>query len=215
LASLPPQVGLQVASLCRIEHPPQGHVLTTVSEPASDVWFPHAGTVALITVDASGRAVQTGMVGREGCIGIHSLVGQRHFFSDAVVQIGGAMSVISAVHLKAEMQARPEVQAAVWGFLYGFAVGALQTIACNRLHSLHARCCRWLLTMRDKTASDDLPLTQESLAALLGGGRPRINFLLSELEKDGLLQRFRGRIRLLDRPGLMQHACDCYRLTSL
>lgn len=159
--------------------------------------------------------MQTGIVGREGCIGIHSLVGQSHSFSDAVVQIGGAMSVISAAQLKAEMQARPEVQAALWRFLYAFAMDSLQTIACNRLHSLHSRCCRWLLTMQDKTASENLPLTQESLAALLGGGRPRINFLLAELENEGLLQRFRGRIRLLDRAGLMQRACDCYRQMSL
>jgi CRP-like cAMP-binding protein len=97
-------------------------------------------------------------------------------------------------------------------FLHGLSVQSFQTIACNRLHNLLSRCCRWLLTMQDKAKSNDIPLTQEGLATLLGGGRPRVNRLLAVLEKDGVLRRHRGRIHLLRRADLERHSCECYRL---
>jgi CRP-like cAMP-binding protein len=210
LASLPPEDGAFLASVSRVERPLQGQVLTRASEPGTDVWFPHAGIVALISSDASGRSVQTGMVGNEGCVGLEALFGQTLAVSDAVVQIGGPMSVIPAVHLRAALDARPEVQISLAKFLYALSAQSVRTIACNRLHTLLSRCCRWLLTMQDKVESDDLPVTQESLATLLGGGRPRVNLLLAALEKDEILRRGRGRIHVRARAGLERNACDCY-----
>jgi CRP-like cAMP-binding protein len=213
LASLPPADGAYLASLSRIEHPPQGRVLTRGSDPGAGVWFPHGGAVALIATDASGRSVQTGIVGCEGCIGLEALFGYRRSAPDAVVQIEGPMSVLSQAHLQAALEARPRVQAALSVFLYGLSMQSLQTVACNRLHNLLPRCCRWLLTMQDKAKSNDIPLTQEGLATLLGGGRPRVNRLLAALETDGVLRRYRGRIHLLRRADLERHSCECYRLT--
>ena len=213
LASLPPEDSAHLAAISRIEHPPQGRVLTGAAEP-TDIWFPHAGAIALTTTDASGRSVQTGMVGSEGCVGLEAVFDTAPPLPDATVQIEGAMTVIPASQLRTAIEARPPVQAAVSEFLYGLSAQSLQTIACNRLHSLEARCCRWLLTLRNKTRSDDLPVTQECLATLLGSGRPRINALLAVLERDGLLRRYRGRIHLLASAGLERRACDCYRELS-
>jgi CRP-like cAMP-binding protein len=165
-----------------------------------------------VTTDASGRSVQTGIVGREGCVGLEALFGNGRPAADAVVQIEGAMSVVSAAHLRTALDTRPRVQAALSTFLHALSAQSLQTIACNRLHNLCARCCRWLLTMQDKAKSNDLPLTQEGLATLLGGGRPRVNRLLATLERDGILRRYRGRIHVLRRAGLEQYTCECYRL---
>lgn len=128
-----------------------------------------------------------------------------------MVQISGPMSVIPAANLKAAVDVRPPVQLAVSRFLYDLSAQSLQTIACNRLHSLLERCCRWLLTLQDKTTSDYLPVTQENLATLLGGGRPRVNQILAELEKERILRRLRGRIQVLTRVGLEQQSCECYR----
>ena len=183
-------------------------VFVLVAEPIGFV------TVRLTTTDESGRSVQTGLVGREGCVGLEALFDTEPPLPDATVQIEGAMTVIPASHLRTALEDRPRVQAAMTEFLYGLSAQSLQTIACNRLHSLEARCCRWLLTMRDKARSDNLPVTQEGLATLLGSGRPRINALLAALERDGLLRRYRGRIHIVKPGGLGKRACDCYREPS-
>ncbi len=210
LASLPPEDAAHLASLSRLERPVKGQTLTSHARPANDIWFPHGGVVALIATDAAGRSVQAGLVGQEGGVGLEALFGETVRLPDSVVQIEGAMSVLSASALRQAITARPAVLRALFRFLYDLSAQSLQTIACNRLHSLMSRCCRWLLTLQDRTGSDDLPLTQENLAALLGGGRPRVNAMLGQLEGHGLVRRRRGRIRLLGRQGLEAGSCECY-----
>jgi CRP-like cAMP-binding protein len=201
-----------LASVSRIEHVPQGLVLSSRTEPGAEVWFPHTGAIALTTTDETGRSVQTGLVGREGCVGVDALFAPAPILSDAITQVEGDMSVIPVKQFSTAIATRPQVQRALSKFLHGLAARSLQTIACNRLHTLHARCCRWLLTMQDTLESDTLPLTQEHLATLLGSGRPRVNLLLAGLERDGALRRQRGRIELLTRVPLERDACECYRL---
>jgi len=211
LADLPSRDTAFLASISRIERPPRGCTLDTRSAPTGDLWFPHSGVVALIATDATGRSVQTGMVGPEGCVGLDALFDSPSALPEAVVQIEGRMSVMPASRLRAAMAARPSIQTALARFLCGLSAQSLQTVACNRLHGLTPRCCRWLLTMRDLTGQDDLPVTQENLATLLGSGRSRVNLVLATLEKAGLLLRSRGHIRLLSSDGLEAQACDCYR----
>jgi hypothetical protein len=113
-------------------------------------------------------------------------------------------------------ESRPAIREAALRYFYASSAQLLQATACDRLRTLERRCCRALLLMpdstlmQDSTGEDELALTQESLAALLGGGRPRINF--GTLERKGLLCRRRGRIRLLRRAGLEERSCDCYRI---
>lgn len=212
LGGLAPEDRHYLASVSHIEHVPQGLVLTSRAEPGTEVWFPHTGAVALTTTDETGRSVQTGMVGREGCVGVDALFAPAPVLSDAIMQVEGDMSVIPAKQFRTAVDGRPQLQRALSKFLHSLAAKSLQTIACNRLHTLHARCCRWLLTMQDTLESNTLPLTQEELATLLGSGRPRVNMLLARLEQDGALRRRRGRIELLSRAPLERDACECYRL---
>jgi CRP-like cAMP-binding protein len=213
LASLPVADNAFLSAAIRIERPPSGFVLSTRAEPSTEVWFPMAGVVALSFTDTEGRTAQTGIIGPEGCIGCETLLHRASAMADAAVQVAGEMSVIPAAILRTAFESRPAVRAAFTHFFCLLATQSLQTVACNRLHSLEARCCRWLLMIQDRTGDDELQLTQESLATMLGGGRPRINGLLAALEQDGLLRRYRGRIRLLSRRGLKARACECYRLT--
>jgi CRP-like cAMP-binding protein len=212
LAGLPMADSTFLASATRSERPLQGKVLSSRGEPATDIWFPNTGVIALSITDREGRTVQTGVVGLEGCVGLETLYPCTPALADATVQVSGDMSVIPATHFRAVLDSRPAVQAAVSRFLYELSAQSLQTIACGRLHSLEARCCRWLLMMQDRTGADEVPLTQESLATMLGSGRPRINGLLAMLELSGLVRRYRGRIGLLSRSGLEQRACECYRV---
>jgi CRP-like cAMP-binding protein len=212
LANLPPEDKVYLASISRLSQPPRGQALTNRSATGNDVWFPHNGVVALIAADSAGRSVQTGLIGHEGCVGLESVFDSDAALPEAIVQIEGAMSVIAAGQLRSALASRPAIQTALSRFLHGLAAQSMQTIACNRLHSLLARCCRWLLTYQDRVVSDDLPLTQENLATLLGNGRPHVNRVLAILEKSGLLRRHRGHIRLLDRCGLEARVCECYRV---
>jgi CRP-like cAMP-binding protein len=212
LARLSAETGGNLASVMRSEHPAQGAVLSTRSEAAAEIWFPNTAVIALSITDDEGRTVQTGMVGSEGCVGLETLYPPTSTLADAAVQISGEMSVIPAAHLRLALETTPAIQATIFQFLYNLSAQSLQTVACNRLHDLESRCCRWLLMLGDRTDDNDLPLTQESLATMLGGGRPRINGLLALLERDGLVRRFRGRIRLMSRSGLEARACECYRL---
>jgi CRP-like cAMP-binding protein len=211
LTSLLAEDAGDLASAIRSERPSQGQTLGSRAEPAAEVWFPVTGIIALSITDNEGRAVQTGMVGPEGCVGLETLFSGTPALADAEVQVAGEIAVISAHHMRSALASSPAMQAALSGFLYDLSAQSLQTVACNRLHSLESRCCRWLLMMQDRTGDGDLPLTQECLATMLGSGRPRINALLAVLEQDGLLRRYRGRIRLLSRPGLEHRACECYR----
>jgi CRP-like cAMP-binding protein len=210
LASLPAEDAAFLQAIGRTERLRQGKILTSRFLPANDVWFPHSGLIAFTATDIEGRRVQTGVVGSEGCVGVEALFDGMPMLPDAIVQVEATVSVIAAAELRFARDARPQIHSALAGFLYGLCAQSLQTIACNRLHTLDARCCRWLLSIQDRLAGDELPLTQESLATLLGSGRPRINGVLARLEQDGLLHRRRGRIRLLTRPGLQARSCDCY-----
>jgi CRP-like cAMP-binding protein len=210
LAGLPLEDAIYLASISRLERPAQGQALTGRSVPASEVWFPQSGVIALFASNGAGRSVQIGLVGNEGCVGLEALVDRVPRLTDAVVQIEGSMSVVSAAQLKATLFDRPSIEAAMARFLFGLCAQSVRTIACDRVHSLPSRCCRWLLKIQDRLGSDDLPLTQERLAALLGSGRQRINAVLGELEQDGLVRRDRGRVRLMTRSGLEARSCECY-----
>jgi CRP-like cAMP-binding protein len=210
LASLPAEDAGYLDSISRIERPRQGKILTSRFLPAREVWFPHSGMVAFIATDVEGRRVQTGLVGADGCVGVEALFDGMAALPDAIVQVEGAMSVVPANQLRSALEDRPLIQDALARFLYGLCAQSLQTIACNRLHGLTARCCRWLLSIQDRVHGDELPFTQENLATLLGSGRPRINGVLAALEHDGLVERRRGRVRLLSRTGLQARSCGCY-----
>jgi CRP-like cAMP-binding protein len=211
LAGLRTEDRVLLAPNMRTEHPPAKHVLSSRSDPATDIWFPNTSVVALSVTDDEGRTVQTGVVGSEGCIGLETMFSGTPVMADAWVQIAGEMSVISVTHLRSAWEARPSIQSALLRSMFTLLAQSLQTVACNRLHSLEARCCLWLLMIWDRTGDNDLPLTQESLATMLGSGRSRINALLAAVERDGLVRRYRGRIRLLSRAGLERRACECYR----
>lgn len=214
LAALLPEDRAALLACSRVEHAARGQVLSGRGHPSAGVWFPHGGVIALTLAEDGRRSVQAGLVGAEGCAGLERVFPHMPAMAEAVVQIPGAMTVVPAAALRAAAEARPHVQAVFARFLFALSAECLRTVACNRLHSLDARCCRWLLMLHDRTGEADLPLTQEALATMLGSGRPRINALLARMEQDGLLRRLRACIRLHSRRGLERRSCECYRLVQ-
>ena len=210
-ASFSPEDGAHLATSIRVEWCAPGRVFINRAKEAREVWFPLSGVAALSVTDNEGRSVQTGIVGPEGCFGLNALFSSAATPGDAAVQVAGEFAAVPAAYLRHAAETRVTIMPVLTRFLYEMSAQALQTVACNRLHSLECRSCRWLLMLQDRTGQSDLPLTQESFATLLGSGRPRINGLLASLEQDGLLRRYRGRIRILTRQGLRARACECYR----
>jgi CRP-like cAMP-binding protein len=198
-----------LARWARIEQIPQGTVLTRRFRPLTQAWFPHHGLISLMISTEEGRMAEVATIGREGAVGLEAAFEPSIALSDSVVQIAGAFAVVRAEHLRAVVAAHPAVGTGLSRYGRALTAQLQQSVACNALHRLDQRCCRWLVTAQGRAGTDELPLTQETLAGILGAGRPGISGVLRSLEQAGLISRRRGRIRILDRGGIATLACEC------
>jgi CRP-like cAMP-binding protein len=210
LARLPSPARRALAPLLRTEHLAQGTVLTRRLQPVTHAWFPLFGLVSLTISTADGRMVEVAAIGREGAVGIEAAFEPSVALSDSSVQIGGEFSVIRTDHLRSAVASHPSVEAGLCRYFRALTAQLQQSVACNSLHGLDQRCCRWLLAAQDRSGLDELPLTQEMLAGMLGAGRPGISLALGKLERAGLIRGRRGRIRILSRAGIAARACECH-----
>jgi len=174
------------------------------------IYFVNRGLISLVRTMRDGRTVEIGIVGNEGMTGSYSLFGIDAAVMDAIVQIPGSALRISREAMLSQAGMSAALRDMVGRYAH-FAIGAIaQTAACNRLHSLEERCCRWLLIGHDSALSDTFLLTHEFLAMMLGVLRPAVSLTANTLQKAGLITYNRGRITILDRPGIECCACECY-----
>ena len=174
------------------------------------VYFPITGMISLVIPIGSGEAIETGTIGREGSAGIHCGLGARNSFSRATIQIPGDFAIIPAVRLQQAARESPTLVNLISHYTETLWVEAQQTAACNAVHGASSRVCRWLLQTADRIGSDDVPLTQEYLADMLGVRRTTVTLLAQELQKRGAIKYSRGRITLVDRDALADCSCECY-----
>jgi CRP-like cAMP-binding protein len=193
----------------RVEQIAQGAVLIRRFRPVTHVWFPHHGLISLMISTEEGRMAEAAAVGREGAVGLEAAFEPSIALSDSVVQIAGEFTVIRAEHVRTMLAAHPPAATVMARYGRGLTAQLQQSIACNALHRLDERCCRWLVTAQTRAGTDELPLTQETLAGILGAGRPGVSIVLRSLEEAGLISRRRGRILIQDRAGLVARACEC------
>lgn len=161
-----------------------------------------------------GRAVEIGTRGIEGLTTPELLLGVKTPLYEAVVHVPGTAFAISRARLKDHFQKTHRLSTAVLAYVHAAASQIAQTAACNRLHLLEQRCCRWLLVAHDSARSDRFPLTHEFLAMMLGVHRPRISVALKKLQAAGVLAYSRGQLTIIDRTRLEQRPCECYRTTA-
>jgi CRP-like cAMP-binding protein len=174
------------------------------------VYFVEKGMVSLIKTMGDGRIVEIGAIGIEGVTGSNALFGVRVAILESIVQIEGAALRISCEALRAEL-VRSEALRGVMERYAHLAISQLaQTAACNRLHRLEQRCCRWLLIAHDSARADTFSLTHEFLAMMLGVHRAGVTLAAKELQSSGLITYARGRVTIEDRAGLEAAACECY-----
>lgn len=188
----------------------RGEVIACVDEPLRHVYFINRGMVSVVKTMEDGRSVEIGTIGIEGVTSAITLIGFERTVLDAIVQIPGSAFRMSR-HAAVRAMERDKAFQRIIHNHARFHLGQIaQTAACNRLHHLEQRCCRWLLIAHDNARSGTFPLTHEFLAMMLGVRRTGVSITLSLLKKVGLIDHKRGNITIINRTGLQDAACECY-----
>jgi CRP-like cAMP-binding protein len=189
---------------------PQGTILHEAAEAITFIYFPLSGMVSMLAVLKSGEAIEAGIVGPEGYVG--GYLGARGWrsFGHAVMQITGDALRINVKNFKKAYDASDELRILINGYQSVLYFQAQQTAACQALHQVEARMCRWLLQAQDAIGGDVLNLTQEFLSHMMGVRRTSVSGAANKLQEDGLITYKRGVIRILDRKGLEKCSCECY-----
>src|SRR6516164_10599217 len=212
LAALPPRDFSLLAPHLRTIPLERGIMLHDVGEEIEHVYFPHTGMVSLVAVMQSGATVETATIGRAGIIGASVGLGARSTIGRAIVQLPGTAAWISASQFHAAAAQSPAIRDLIVRYNDVLLAQVQQSVACNALHGLEARLCRWLLQTHDCIDGNVIPLTQEFLGQMLGVRRTTVTIAARLLQSAGLIRYRRGHIQVLDRPAIEDIACECYAI---
>ena len=190
----------------------QRQVLYAAGDPLDSVYFVETGVACVLTTMTGGATIEVGMIGREGLVGTAALLGGDVSAQQFIIQVAGTALKMNADECRGAFEESAAVRAPVLRFIQTLLDLSAQTAACNRLHSIEARCARWLLMARDRLDGDVMPMTHEFLSTMLGVRRAGVTETIGELQRAGLIQKHRGAITILDREGLEAAACECYRI---
>jgi CRP-like cAMP-binding protein len=187
-----------------------GDVIADSGEPVGKVYFPSSGIVSLVVEMDVGDMIETAMVGRDGVVNGTSALDGKVSLQKAMVQVAGTAATVACDVLRKLAHEFDPLQSLLIRHEQVLLAQAQQSAGCNAGHTVEARMCRWLLRMRDLTQSDDLKLTQEFLAQMLGVRRTSVSLVAGTLQRAGLIEYRRGNIHLADVEQLRQCACECY-----
>jgi CRP-like cAMP-binding protein len=214
LAALPSYIQQSwLAHLERIQLP-LGEVLYESGVTLGHVYFPTTAIVSLLYVMEDGASAEIAVVGNEGIVGISLFMGGESTPSRAVVQSAGQGFRLKAQVLKEEFNRAGPVLHLLLRYTQALITQMAQTAVCNRHHSLDQQLCRWLLLSLDRLHGDELIMTQELIANMLGVRREGVTEAALKLQSAGLIRYARGRITVLDRSGLEQRTCECYAVVK-
>ena len=188
-------------------------VLHEADAPIDEVYFLESGLVSLTADTGDNGIVEVGMTGREGLVGVTVLLNPEPIsVHRAFVQIPGRAYRVRTTAFRELSDAMPVLRDRCLRYIQVMLMQSSQIAACNARHDLPGRLARWLLMSRDRIDGDDLPITQEFLSYMLGVRRAGISVVANTLQSQGLIRQSRGRITILERSGLEEKACTCYRL---
>jgi CRP-like cAMP-binding protein len=211
LAGLPPAEyrrllpGLEPVALAfdQVLYPPGG--------PVDYVHFPSRGVVSVVAVMANGRTIEVGMCGREGAVGAAAVSGDPTSPYLVQVQVAGDGVRIAIDSFRDAVRDGGQLPRLLGRYHAAFLAQMAQSVACNGLHTVRQRCCRWLLMTRDRMVADEFELTHDFLGTMLGVRRASVTDVLRPLQARGLIGYSRGQVTIRDRPRLEAAACECYR----
>jgi CRP-like cAMP-binding protein len=193
---------------------PLGQVLYESGRTLSHVYFPTTAIVSLLYVMEDGASAEIAVVGHEGVVGISLFMGGESTPSRAVVQSAGQGLRLKAHLIKQEFEQAGPAMHLLLRYTQALITQMAQTAVCNRHHSLDQQLCRWLLLSLDRLQGSELVMTQELIANMLGVRREGVTEAALKLQKLGLIRYSRGRITVLDRPGLENRTCECYAVVK-
>jgi len=193
---------------------PLGQVLYESGATLTHVYFPTTSIVSLLYVMGNGASAEIAVVGNEGLVGVSLFMGGESTPSRAVVQSAGHGLRLKAHVMKEEFDRAGPVLHLLLRYTQALITQMAQTAACNRHHTLDQQLCRWLLLSLDRLRANELAMTQELIANMLGVRREGVTEAALKLQQAGLISYARGRITVLDRAGLEQRTCECYAVVK-
>jgi CRP-like cAMP-binding protein len=194
---------------------PLGEALYESGGRLQHVYFPTTAIVSLLCMLENGASAEIAVVGHDGILGISLFMGGETTPSRAVVHSAGFGYRLKAQLLKQEFNRAGPMLHLLLRYTQSLITHMAQTAVCNRHHSIEQQLCRWLLLSLDRLASDSLTITQELIANMLGVRREGVTEAAGNLQRAGLIRYSRGRIEVLDRPGLEKAVCECYSVVKL
>jgi CRP-like cAMP-binding protein len=177
-------------------------------------YFPQGAVLSLLTVLENGSAIETANIGREGAFGLFAAMYSRVSFNRCLVQLEGGIVRCPIELLQSEFKRSEYVRDLLVSYSETLLAQVQQSVACNAMHSTEERMCRWLLMMHDRAEGEALPYTHEFLSHMLGANRKSVTLAAQSLQTAGLINYRRGRIQVLDRPGLEKVSCECYAVVK-
>jgi CRP-like cAMP-binding protein len=193
---------------------PLGQVVYESGDRLDHVYFPTTCIVSLLYVMEDGASAEIAIVGNEGMIGISIFMGGETTPSRAIVQSAGQAYQLDSRVLKDEFRRAGPVQRVLLRYTQALITQMAQTAVCNRHHSIDQHLCRWLLLSLDRLSSNELKITQELIANMLGVRRPGVSEAAMKLQEAGLIRYSYGHIEVLDRRGLEKRVCECYSVVK-
>ena len=214
LAALPPQVQQRIFPYLSLVPLPLGEALYESGDTLNEVYFPTDAIVSLLYVMKDGSSAEIAVVGNEGLIGIALFMGGESTPSRAIVQSAGYAFQLSGKRLKEEFNRHGEMHQLMLRYTQSLITQMAQTAVCNRHHSIYQQLCRWLLLSLDRLQGNQLTMTQELIANMLGVRREGVTDAAGKLQKLGIIEYHRGHITVLDRVKLEQLCCECYAVVK-
>ncbi len=214
LDRIPEEEWREIAAQLEEVEMPLGMKLTQPDAPVEFIYFPTAGVVSTVATTSAGESVEVFMAGREGFSGVAAVFDLPEMAHGVVVQVAGRGCRIPAQAFRNAVNTSPELRALVNRVLYMRMVLATQSVLCNRLHEVEQRLARWLLTLADRVEADQVNVTQEYMAEMLGARRSTVTVAAGALQERGLISYSRGKITILDRARTVEAACECYSIVS-
>lgn len=186
-------------------------LLVRQDERVDAVYFPLTAMVSLLVTTDGQPQMEMATIGKEGVVGASELIQTQGAMGLNLIQIPGVAVRIDANAFRKLISDRPLVERLIHQHLYALMRQILHGAACNRIHSMEERCARWLLMTHDRAGEDTFPLTQEFLSHMLGVRRATVNVATGMLKKAGFIRYVRGKLTVIDRPGLESASCECYQ----
>jgi CRP-like cAMP-binding protein len=207
LATLPPHDFALLTPHLRTATFERGMILHDAGDEIERVYFPHSGMVSLVAVMQSGAGVETATIGRAGVIGAGTGLGVK-YTARVIVQLPGTAAWLSASQFHAAANGSQAIRDLIVHYSDLVLAQVQQSVACNVLHTMEGRLCRWLLQAHDCMDGRAIPLTQEFLGQMLGVRRTTVTIAAQLLQSGGLIRYRRGHIQILDRPALEELSCE-------